>query len=147
LNILAGDVDDADFEPAFAASGLHEWGEHRDAAERLIADFETAMSPRVLFETSLLSDLPAGDRAWLEPLLHDLWLQRLRVRHSLETATQSLNAAADAYARLAAALAAAPETPTNDAPSPLFPLVSEFFERCATLSRAISTLPNDIAVV
>ena len=80
VNILSGDVDDSVFEGVFARTGLHEWNDRRDGVTLLLAEFETAMSPRVLFESEPLSGVPDADREWLAALVHDLWLQRNDVR-------------------------------------------------------------------
>ena len=141
LNILAGQVEDHEFERTFREKKLVEWEGRSQECRKLIQDFGHDMSPARCFERHPLSNCSARTRAWLLPLVHALWEHRCLVAERTGAATEALHAAQTAYELLRSSLASGTAAASGPSAGALRPLSAEFVSRCAKLSQVMSRFP------
>lgn len=60
------------------------WGKHSEDAWWLVRQFETEMSPQILFKNFPLINCNEDTKEWLSPLVHELWLARFGVKSLIE---------------------------------------------------------------
>lgn len=123
------------------------WYERRSEVPEFLDRFESEMSPQVFFDRIPLCRCSHDTKAWLIPLIHELWLGREKVREKIGTAKEAYETAERAYAVVHADLEKMPMTPTIEDLWPFERVLREFMAACENLSKAISVLPHEIRVV
>jgi hypothetical protein len=146
VNVLRGDIEDAEYAHAFLTILLPDWELAAARAADLCDGFEREMSPRCLLDEYPLSLLEAGTRDWLGTLLHEVWLTRFPVRRWVQDALDRVAAADASYRQVVAHLRG------NAAPAaePLLgfaPLLEQLGEDCRALARALERFPRTVLVV
>lgn len=108
---------------------------------RLAEDFDRVMSPRQCFAQVPLSRLPAAEREWLEPVVHELWVARQsRVSCSATTLYDLVDQADMAFCALRHVLVRVePYAVVREK-------LAVFYRLCLALSTALSTFPTRILV-
>ena len=147
MNILDDRIEDSVLERRFVRDALPQWSKRSSEAFRLVATFETEMSPKKLFEQPPLSRCAPATMGWLSNLVHSLWLVRCRVRSLREEAARALTAADRAYDRLRQALATCPDTQSALALRTHREAFAAFRSACEAASNTINRFPNRIEVV
>jgi len=122
---------------------ISRWQERKAELANLLDRFENEMSPKIYFGIPPLSNCPKETRNWLEPLTHELWLQR-GVREKIDIAKEAYKKTESAFQKLHAAFTALPSAPTADDLKPVCALLKLFIDSCMELSASISALPNRV---
>jgi hypothetical protein len=143
-NLLDGRVEDPEFEAVFLLRIFPQWEHRRATLVELIGLYEQMMSPQTLLEELPLSAMREGDKRWLGPLVHSLWLART-------PAMQLVRSAHEAFARVDASYERLKDSVSGADSSALFlsPFREQFLafrDDLQLLANAISDLPRDIDV-
>ena len=147
VNLLDGRIEDKDLEKFYVSSILPDWESHKNEALALSNDFETEMSPRVLFNELPLVNCDDETKQWLGDLIHYLWLIRYSVNQLISDASESAKNTNDAYYKLQDALRACKNTKKVEALKPFRKLFAEFLKNCRSLSDAIEKFPSEVKAV
>jgi hypothetical protein len=145
LNLLDDRVEDSQFEQGFATDVLPQWEAHYEEAIQLSRDFEQDMSPRRIVERMDLKS-SGCDGAWLEDLMHHLWLARYPVQKWIDQAAKRVQEADEAYQQLQEALVECDDVRSAEALRPLRDEFAAFRDCCQKLARAIEQFPSEIKV-
>lgn len=145
LNVLNGLIEDPEAGKRFVHETLPQWPERMTEGSCLIADFETEMSPRNLFERSPLSRCGSATMKWLPDLVHFLWCHHLNADSLCADAQNALKKADAAYRGVA-------EVVQNfsgevEALCPFRERFEAFRAACEQVSRMINRFPSEIKVV
>lgn len=122
---------------------LPEWQERREDLNALLAEFETEMSPRRLFDSPPLSECKSPAMEVLADFSHELWLARYPVAEWLEGARRAASEV-DAHYELLRRIA-----PVDVAGGARQEFVAEFEKfrgACRALSKAVEKFPDRILV-
>jgi len=141
--MLEDSVRDPQSEGRFLTSVLPTWTKRREEAYALVLSFEAEMSPAVLMNRLPLKDMQPETRAWLEPLIRDLWRSRSVVSHHLQETVAAITAVDDGYDQLRAAIG--DRTSIEELRS-LYDEFARFEGLCQELSRRLGLLPARIIV-
>jgi hypothetical protein len=134
-------------EKTFIADTLPQWEDHVDEAFALARDFESEMSPVVLFKALPLSRCDQDTKQWLGELIHALWMVRYSVNMLIADAGRKAESAKQAYNTLQDALKTCTNTKSIEAIRPLKPLFDEFCRCCEALAGAIEKFPSEIKAI
>ncbi|MCI0560964.1 MAG: hypothetical protein MN733_20960 [Nitrososphaera sp.] len=115
-------------------SRLLEWRSKRDHFETLIRSIEEALSPRQLLDERPLKEMPAETKAWLGPLIHELYCIRSGIRET----TARL---AGKVAEVDALVTTLTERHGNRGAA------EHLYQACQELSQTISELPSTVQVI
>ena len=135
---------DADVERLheFIKEDLPQWHGNRPVAVGLVQSFETEMSPRSLLRRAPLACLDEGTKEWLGPLVHELWLARLRVMQLAADALMSIERVDSVYEDLCNELGRM--EPTPQALKDLAPSFLALQDALVAMSAAFSRFPQRI---
>lgn len=123
------------------------WERRRADAERLASTFAEAMSPQNLFQEPPLCRADDETKAWLAPLVHELWMARHSVDHRVQELRRLIEAVDEAYGRCRRAF---DEVEGSSKPENLASRISDFhdlLECTRALSQCLSRFPRKIEVV
>lgn len=144
VNVLAGEVEDPDFdEEQFLREVIRRWEERGGEGLALGQEYESAMSPAGLFEWAPLRNCSPDTVAWLRPLIHELWKARCRVSERAQAVLDAANATQTAFVALKAAV----EDKMDESHETLADRFNDFSNCCQRLSQAISHLESTVRVV
>ena len=147
LNVLDGKVEDDEFAQRIATTILPEWSAKRLELERLVHDYEIAMSPeRLLGDDSDALPIRGAPR-WLGPALHQLWLVRDRVPESSAKLLHILDETNRAQIIAAAQVDKTSSTSTVKNVPKAVEAVRELKNHCEALGRGLSALRSDLRPV
>jgi hypothetical protein len=147
MNILDDLVEDTETERSFVGEILPQWpGRAREAA-RLVADFETQMSPTTLFARPPLCCCGSASASWLPNLVHLLWCRRIGIDVLCIDAARSLADANVAYKNLSEVLAQCADCSSAEALRPFLSHFRTFRSACEKVSGMISRFPSRIELV
>lgn len=141
LNVIDGLVEDPEFRESFCKGRFLQWEERATDVRALLDEFESQMSPRVLFEEPPLSAMGGSVRNWLLPLVDLLWRHRVQVEPLLDQARRRLASCERVYGTLRRHVGEG--VTGGDA---LRSGVAVFASECTALSATISQLPDEILV-
>lgn len=147
INILDNVTYDQGMEESFVASLLPDWESYRNEAFKLSSDFETEMSPRVLFDEPPLLNCEKESKLWLNDLMHSLWLERYNVKKLVQDASDCAIAADTAYTRLKEELITCEDTKNIELLRPYRDLLVKFLNACAALSKTVEQFPSEVKVI
>ena len=147
MNLLDGRIESADMERSFTASLLPVWESHRGEALALPKDFETEMSPKVLFKELPLLNCDEDTKQWLGNLVHHLWFVRYSVNQLVSDASESVKKTNEAYGKLQKALGDCKDTRKAEALRPLRELFAELLKNCRLLAEAVEKFPSEVEAV
>lgn len=123
------------------------WERRRADAEKLANTFAEAMSPKNLFQEPPLCRAYGETKAWLAPLVHELWMTRCSVDHRVGELRRLVAAVDAAYGRCRQAFE---EVENVNRPKNLVGRVGDFedlLQCCRALSKCLSKFPRKIEVV
>lgn len=146
LNLLDGNLENAEFERAFVAQILPQWQPASREARALVQDFAREMSPRQWFSVAPLAGCDEATRQWLEPLVDKWWRVRYGVDQLVSDAEARIADADAAYARLQQELKWSGEVQAAESLRPLRPLFAEFRRCCQNVAKAIEKFPSEVKV-
>jgi hypothetical protein len=147
LNILDEKIEAPEFERSFVATVLVEWERRAPQATALVRDVEREMSPATLLERSPLAGMPESERAWLAPLVHQLWLRRYAIRDGVKRVGDRISDVQIAYIELQERLRNCADPSDAVALRPFRAEFVRFRDACRNLSQAIEGFPTEIKVV
>lgn len=142
-NVIGGRVRGVGYVQEVMAVDIAEWPSRRTELNALLDDFETDMSPRVLFDYPPLSECEPRTKMVLADLMHVLWLNRYSVQALLEKARK---AADEVDSRFQPLHATEPFDPLGRVRPEFAVLFEQFRSACRVLSKAIERLPSRILV-
>ncbi|MBK5275592.1 MAG: hypothetical protein JJE30_11140 [Desulfuromonadales bacterium] len=122
---------------------INRWQERSTELSSLLNRFVVEMSPRIYFNSPPLSRCPEETRSWLEPLTHELWLQR-GMREKIDAAKAAYQKADSAFQKIYAELSNLPSSPTTDDLKPACSQLQTLIARCQALADSISALPHRV---
>ncbi|OQX18221.1 MAG: hypothetical protein BWK76_08215 [Desulfobulbaceae bacterium A2] len=122
---------------------INRWQERSAELSSLLDRFEDEMSPKIYFDFPPLSRCPANTRSWLEPLTHELWLQR-GMREKIDAAKSAYQKADRAFYRIYTVLDKLPTSPTMVDLKPICSQLHSVINRCQALADLVSALPHRI---
>ncbi len=146
MNILDGLVDDIETEKRFVQETLPQWPERAIEASRLISDFESQMSPRVLFRQLPLCRCGSATKSWLPDLLHELWRHRVNTDAMCADACDALFRAEAAYQQAMDSMHCV-DPREIEALRPFRDRFEAFHAACQQLAQSIHKFPDRIKVV
>jgi hypothetical protein len=146
LNLLDGKIEDPAFESTFLKVIFGQWEEQSPRALKLVQDFEKEMSPRTLLEFPPLSILASSTKAWLGPLVHELWLARYPVRNWIDSAVAVVRSLDMAYERVLECLSERQTDVSVVQVGLCRPVFAEFRLDCHRLARAVEAFPSKVTV-
>jgi hypothetical protein len=144
LRVLDDQVDDPIMEQSFVRRVLPEWEVRAANALALARSYESEMSPSSLFGLPPLSGCRDSTRAWLRPLVHELWASKYRVRGTIECAVAALEQAQESYDGIQAELEAVGTAATLQSLRGMRPLFQEFRDRCQRVGEAFSMFLSEV---
>lgn len=147
MNLLDDRIEDVDLEKSYVTSILPDWEFHQNEALALPEDFESEMSPKVLFNGLPLSNCDQDTKQWLGELIHHLWLIRYSVSQLVHDASESAAKTNKTYNKLQNALKACKDTRKAEALRPFRDFFAEFLKNCRALSEAIERFPSEVRAV
>lgn len=129
----------------FLSEEFPAWEGRSVEARELILGFEDQMTPARLFDRPPLIRCNDGTKAWLAPLVHQLWLGRYGVQKLVDGGLELLEKVDRLYRDLGTIIS---ETSRGDmaALRESLPRWKEFLETCRRLSEHLSKFPNRIEV-
>jgi hypothetical protein len=145
MSVLQGEVEDVGLEVSFLHGGFSEWCDRSEEIGRLLASFESAMSPRTLLDEEPLCKVTCATRAWLEPVVHEMWRARVGTRELVAKAERCLTNCATLHTELSRQVDVQ-ERPSADSLRCLAHGFDRFLLECARLSRALSRFPDTVRV-
>ncbi len=119
------------------------WTERSGDMPGFLDRCENEMSPRALFRIVPLCRCSDETKRWLEPLIHERWLEREQIHEKIFRAKSYYASAEHHYGILLALLRGLSNSPDDDISSCLKAL-HDFTGECQNLSNAISALPHEI---
>jgi hypothetical protein len=146
LNILDGQVENAEIESLFVAEILPEWESHRAEAFTLPKDFERDMSPRRKFDHPPLARCDEETREWLSILMHKLWLSRYPINSWIEAAMNCAQTTDAKYKIINVELGKCSDKGSAEALRPYRELFIEFSKALLNLAKSIEKFPNRIMI-
>lgn len=142
-SVVNGAVRDPGFdEGRFISNMLADWREYGSEAHVLADEYESQMSPSVLFETLPLSRSGQHTRAWLRPIIHELWKARYRVEERTKNVLDILEETESAYEAVAEQCKQATECTVA-----VRGKFREFWDCCRQLSQALSGLESKVRAI
>lgn len=147
MNLLDDKLDNDEIEKSFIESKLPEWELHRSLAIALLHDFETEMSPRMLFSKPPLFNCDEDTKQWLGELIHCLWLERYSVKGLVKNATERAKNTNAIYEKLCNSLKNCKNIHKIKELKKYRELFSEFLKACRELSEAIEKFPSEVKVL
>jgi hypothetical protein len=148
LRLLSNNkVSDKITERTFIADTFPQWKIHYDEAIALANDFETEMSPKILFKEPPLTRCDDDTKYWLGELVHALWVDKYSVKALTSNTIELIAKTNQAYNILQTALQTCADTKNIEALRCFKPLFDEFCKYCESLSGAIEKFPSEIRVV
>ena len=109
--------------------------------ENLLNTAEDRLSPRSLFEKEPLIHCLPDHKAWLEPLIHGLWLFRYGVREKVAEARGLLSDADRSHGQLGA------KFKKRGTPASITAALEAFTDIVKRLSRLLSSFPDKVFTV
>jgi hypothetical protein len=135
-----------DLVQGFLSQDLPEWERRSRDARDLLATFTAEMTPQAGFRHAPLCGVSETSRAWLEPLVHRLWLSRYPVAEWLDRAGAALDQADRDYAVLREQLIDDP-APAAERVAAMKDLFVAFRDACRQVGVAMGRLPHEVLVV
>lgn len=123
------------------------WMEGRGEVLRLLNRFEDEMSPRVLFQIAPLCRCSDATKRWLVPVIHELWMDRGRIREKIKEVQTAYEAVERTYEDALAVIERLPVSPSSTELHPVDEALGSLATSCEQLSQFISALPRDIQCV
>ena len=148
INIIDERIEDNDFAYSFIVVSLHAWERESSDLFVLIGEFQTKMTPKVLFEQLPLSRLPS-QQTWLPLVVDAMWRNRTGTDELVETAQHKTVVANAAYAKLKSLLDDELAKSDQLSAAQLRKYRDEvvlFRSACRELSKAIERFPHRILV-
>ena len=127
----------------FARADWPEFAARREQLADLLASAEDALSPRWLVQEQPLARCPPESRAWLEHLVHALWLARTPIRLRISEAQAALDGVLRRYAELDPVVQQA----SCEALRSVTRLFIAFESEVVRLSTSLSRLPDRVQAV
>ena len=147
INLVAGKIDDRDFELNFYSRILVQWELHEDELSLLLEDFQSAMSPQLLLLSPPLSYADQSTKKWLGPLIHELWLRRYKVHDLVSRAKDAGMNLNRQYLQLKAFFIVNQDLGAAIGNTELTELLLNFRNRCQTLAKTLERFPSTVRVV
>lgn len=145
-NVMRGKLKGGDYVGDVVENDIREWERRRVDLDRLLADFESEMSPQALFEILPLSHWEPELKATMGELLHCLWLSRYPVKDWVEDARKAAQSVNRSYEQLIHTFAAG--ATANDSGEREFVARFETFRSaCRSLAKSIEQFPKTILVL
>jgi hypothetical protein len=143
-NLLDGRIEDEEFEGSFLRRIFPLWEQRRADALEIITLYEQMMSPAGLLNAPPLVRLCDGEKRWLGPVLHSLWLSRTHADKFATDAAEVVRRVDASYFLLKQSLGDAP----TDAAAlrPFARQFSDFRKSLQELANVMSAFPREINV-
>jgi len=147
LNLLDDKIINPELENNFLITKFPQWQLHSKEVSNLAKDFESQMSPKILFDTPPLSNCDEDTKQWLGDLVHKLWLARYPVKTWIRDVLYWGDKTDDLYQELQKKLNEIQGDKTLDKLRPLRTDFEEFINNCQSLATAIEKFPSEVKVI
>lgn len=147
INLLDDQIEDAAFERTFVSDVLYKWEQHKDEVLDLLNDFESEMSPKILFKEYPLSNCDEDTKHWLGDLIHNMWLVRCSVSKLVEDGLSSVNEVGNAYNGIQSSLKTCENVQHIEKLRTFRSLFETFLKSCRNLAQSIEKFPGEVIVV